>query len=139
MPIAYRVNHDARVVVVAAHGILTDADVFGYQQDVWSRRDVIGYDELIDMGGATAIAVPSVDRVRDLAQLAADMDTDATRSRLAIVAAADLAFGLGRMFQTYRHLNPRSTKEVGVFRTVHEALAFLRIDRPLSMPEWSSP
>ena len=137
MPIAYHVHHDARVVVALAHGVLTEADVFGYQRDAWSRPDVVGYDELIDMRRVTQIETPSADQVRELAQISAEMDHEATHSRLAIVASADLVYGLGRMFQTYRELNPRSTKETRVFRSMVEALAFLRVDHLLVMPELS--
>src|SRR5258706_16135391 len=112
MPIVYRVDHDAHLVLALGHGEMTDADVFGYQREVWSRPDVKGYDELIDMTKVTRIALPSVDRVQDLAALSADMDDKGKRSRIAIVAPADVAYGLARMFQSYRDLNPRSTKNV---------------------------
>jgi hypothetical protein len=135
MPIVYRVDHESRVVVAAGKGTLTDADVFSYQREVWSRADVAGYNELIDMTGVKQISLPSAERVRDLAELAAGMDNNASKSRLAIVASGDGAFGLGRMFQSYRELNPQSTKEVGVFRTMPGALAWLRIDHSLAMPE----
>src|SRR5262245_17122792 len=118
MPIAYRVDHEATLVVAAGIGLLTDADVFGYQRDVWSRTDVAGYNELIDMTRVTHIALPSADRIRDLADFAARMDETGSRTRLAVVASTDLAFGLGRMFQSYRELDKRSTKEVGIFRTM---------------------
>jgi hypothetical protein len=55
------------------------------------------------------------------------MDQPRTSTKFAIVAPDDLAFGLGRMYGAYRRLDERSTKEVGVFRTVAEALAFLGI------------
>jgi hypothetical protein len=135
MPIAYRVDHDIRLVIAVGQGILTDDDVFGYQCGVWSRADVAGYDELIDMSGVARIALPSAGRVRDLANLAAKMDDTASKTRLAIVAVADVAFGLGRMFQSFRELDPHSTKQLGVFRTMEEALAFLGIDHPLIMPD----
>jgi hypothetical protein len=135
MPIVYRVDHSTHLVVAAAHGVLTDEDVFGYQQGVWSRSEVAGYDELIDVTRVTEIALPTVDRVRDLATLSAKMDDTGAKSRLAVVAEADVAFGLGRMFQSYRQLDQRSTKEVAIFRTLKEALAFLRIEHPPKMPE----
>ena len=135
MPIDYRVDHDARVVVAVGPGTLTDVDVFGYQHEVWSRRDVAGYNELIDMTGVKQIALPSTERIRELADTAARMDDTTQKSRFAIVASADLAFGLGRMFQTFRELNSQSGKEVGVFRTMEEALKFLSIDHPLAPPE----
>src|SRR5215510_1754369 len=102
MPMIYRVDHDARVVVALGRGTVTDADVFGYQQEVWCRTDVLGYDELIDVTQVTHIALPSAGRVRDLAVLAAGMDHQASNSRMAIVASNDLAFGLSRMFQLHR-------------------------------------
>jgi hypothetical protein len=133
MPINYRVDHAGRIVIAVGHGALIHSDVFGYQRDVWSRADVAGFDELIDMTRVTEIALSSTDRVRDLATLAAGMD-GTTRSRLAIVASADFPFAIGRMFQTYRQLAAHSTKEIGVFRTMEEALTFLGISHPPEMP-----
>ena len=60
-----------------------------------------------------------------LARLSAAMDAGAPPSKLAVVAPQDLAFGLGRMYQAHRDLESRSTKQVGVFRTMAEAQAFL--------------
>jgi hypothetical protein len=127
MPIEYRIDHDRRLVLAAGRGTVTDDDVFGYQREVWSRPDVAGYDEFVDMSRVAEIAVPSVDRVRQLAALSAGMDAPDTASKFAVLAPQDVAYGLGRMFQAYRELNPRGTKEVGVFRTRAEALAFLGV------------
>jgi hypothetical protein len=135
MPFLYRIDTTIRVVVTAGHGMITDVDVFGYQREVWSRPDVGGYDELIDMTRVTSIEVSSSGRVRDLAALSADMDATVTGTRLAIVAPDDLAYGLGRMYQNYRELNPLTRREVGVFRTMEEALAFLQIEHAVSLPD----
>jgi hypothetical protein len=135
MPLVYRVDHDARIVLALGTGIITGADVFAYQTDVWSRPEVAGYDELVDMSLVTDIIAPTGDKVRDLATLSATMDHKSTTSKFAIVAQTDVAFGLGRMYQAYRELDRRSTKEVGVFRTMREAQIFLGRDTPLVMPE----
>ncbi|HTR44702.1 MAG TPA: hypothetical protein VMH06_03245 [Thermodesulfovibrionales bacterium] len=52
MPFVYRVDHRARLVVTVGQGTLSVPDAFGYQREVWSRTDVAGYDELIDVTGA---------------------------------------------------------------------------------------
>jgi len=135
MPFVYRIDSTIRVVITAGHGTITHDDVFGYQQEVWSRPDVLGYDELIDMTRVTSIEATPSGRLRDLAALAADMQGIATQTRLAIVAPDDLAYGLGRMYQNYRELNPHSKREVGVFRTMEEALAFLQIQHAVSLPD----
>ena len=125
MPIDYTIDHERRLVMAQARGVLTDEDVFGYQRELWSRADVAGYNELVDMSHVEQIVQPSADRVRQLAGFAASMDSRSSASRFAIVAATDYAFGLGRVFQTFRGMDERSTKKVGVFRSLDEALAFL--------------
>ena len=50
MPIAYQIDHERRRVVATAQGRLSGGDMFGYQNEVWSRPDVAGYDEIIESG-----------------------------------------------------------------------------------------
>ena len=57
MPIVHRIDHERRLVVAEGRGIVTDQDVFGYQRDVWSRPEVAGYDELVDMSEVEDIAL----------------------------------------------------------------------------------
>jgi len=130
MPIDYAIDHARRLVVARGTGVFADADVFAYQREVWSRPELAGYDELVDMTAVEAIAapLPAAPRLRLLADVAAAHDPPADAGRFAIVAPDSLAFGLGRAYQTYREMDPRSKKEVEVFRTLAEALAFLWID-----------
>jgi hypothetical protein len=135
VPIAYRIDHERKIVVACGYGLLTTADVFDYQRTVWSRQDVAGYDELADMTHVAAVDLPSAQRIRDLASMSARMDVPEGGSRFAIVAPSDLTFGLGRMLQAYRAADERSTKTIGVFRTMAEALVFLQLlDQPLPPP-----
>jgi hypothetical protein len=125
MPIEHTVDHARRLVVARGHGVVTDRDVFDYQRGVWSHPEVAGYDELVDMSGIEGIELPSVERVRELAQLSAAMDDGAPPSRLAIVAPEDFAFALGRLYEAHRGLDQRSRKQVSVFRTLEAAVAWL--------------
>jgi hypothetical protein len=128
MPIHYRVDHERKAVFAEGSGMFTDADVFGYQREVWSRPDVHGYCELIDMTAVEKIEQPTPERIEQLAQLSAEMDATARSTRFAIVAPTAIAFGLGKMYQAMREMQDRSAKEVGVFRTRAEALAFLGLE-----------
>lgn len=128
MPFTYQVRPDKRLVVTQGHGVITDEDIFGYQLEVWSRPDVQGFDELVDMTAVEHIALPSPERVRDLAMLGAKMDSPSGSSRFAIVAPQDFAFALGRMYGAHREMHPKNTKQVEVFRTRDEALKYLGID-----------
>jgi len=133
MPIAYGIDPERRLVVASPFGTLTDQDIFGYQRELWSRPEVAGFDELVDMTDVERIDLPSPQRVIDLAELSASMDTRpegvAAAPRMAIVAPTDVAFGLGRMYQAYRRMKSQGTpRHVGVFRTLPEALGFLGIE-----------
>lgn len=132
MPVEYWIDEERRVVFVEGHGTFTNEDVFAYQKEVWSRPEVAGYGELVDMTNVTHIERPSSKTAGELAALSASMDPPETSSKMAIVAAEDMIFGLGKMYQARRHLQPKSTKEVGVFRTRDQALAWLRL--PAGVP-----
>jgi hypothetical protein len=139
MALEYQIDHVRRVVFMRCHGTLTDQEVFDYQREVWSRRELAGYDEICDVTDVEHIALPSTQRVIDLATLAAQMDVPQSTSRLAIVAPEGRAYGLGRMYQTYRELDERSTKKVAVFRTLPAALEWLGIDPGENGPDtWQS-
>ncbi|HEX4825372.1 MAG TPA: hypothetical protein VFV19_13800 [Candidatus Polarisedimenticolaceae bacterium] len=134
MALVYRIDRNAKLVVAAGYGTLTDADLFRYERETGARSDMIGYDELIDVSSVTDIDVASEERMENLAAEAAARDAFHGPAKLAIVAPGEFAFGLGRIFQIHRRVEPGSTKNVGVFRTMDAALEFLGIDHPLDLP-----
>jgi len=125
MSVDYQVDHDRRLVRVRLGGVITPEALFEYQQAVWSDPAVTGYDELVEMNGVERVEAPSPSNVSALAGFSAKMDGDTGPTKLAIVATDDLTFGLGRMYQAYREMKPGSTKEVAVFRSMPDALAWL--------------
>ena len=127
MALEFKIYPDRRLVVARGVGTLTDPDVFNYQRDVWSRPDVQGFDELMDMTAVEEVELPSLGRARQLASLSAGMDPGAKPSKFAIVAVSEVHYGLARMYSTWRASDPRSTKTVQVFRSKNEALAWLGV------------
>lgn len=125
MPLRYQIDDEHRLVTATGHGTLSDQEVFEYKQSVWSLPRVAGYDELVDVTDVQQIDVPSTERLRELARLSAAMDVSEP-SRLAIVANDLVSFGLARMYEVFRKLDTRSTKKVSVFRTVEEAIVWLK-------------
>ena len=138
MPLDYRIDRERRIVFATATRTLSDEDVFAYQREVWSRGDLAGYDEIVDVGLAEDLVVSSGDRVRALADLASAMDVPGASSRLAIVAPQDLAYGFARMFETYRTMNQSGVKVVSVFRSMQAALDWLGLEGPVE-PAGGSP
>jgi hypothetical protein len=125
MPLEYRIDRERRVVFAAAPRILSDEEVFAYQREAWSRGDLVGYDEVVDLSLVEDIVLSPGDRVRALAELSSAMDVSGVPSKVAIVAPHDLAYGFARMFETYRTMNRSGSKVVSVFRSMQAALDWL--------------
>jgi hypothetical protein len=68
MPIEYRIDSERRIVIARGYGTFTHADVLRYQRDVWSRPELAGYDELVDMSHVELIALSSTGRLREVAR-----------------------------------------------------------------------
>ena len=127
MPIEYTIDHNRRLVLARVKGVLSEQDVYGYQYEVWSKPEVKGYSELIDMTEVTSIENPDPQKMQKLAEVAARMQPDVS-ARFAVVAPGDVSFGIARMYQAYRSMTTvHGEKNVGVFRSMPEAFAFLEV------------
>lgn len=129
MPVHHTIDHERRLLCATAVGRLTIDDFMVYQRDVCAQPELRGYRELIDLTAAESIVAPSGEEIRALAALAASFD-HGSRARMAVVADRDLLVGLAHMYQAFRHLEPRSTRELEVFRDRVEALAYLGVTDP---------
>ena len=125
MPIEYEIDHIRKIVSAKASGAITAEDLFRYQQEVWSRPEVKGYNELVDMTDVREIVAPSNEKIAQLSQFSARMDDRNTPTKFAIVASDTFAYGLAQIYESYRNLNPRSSKNVCVFRSLQEALEWI--------------
>jgi hypothetical protein len=127
MPIQPQIDHGLRLVIARLEGVVTVKEVFAYQTEIWSRPDVMGYNELVDMRNVTNIEMPSPnrDQMKHLAWLAATMDKSATPTKFAILAPDNLTFGYSQMYAAFRNVDQNSPKRVSVFRKLDEALEFL--------------
>jgi hypothetical protein len=130
VPVEDRIDHERRLVIARAWGTLTYLEMIEYQRRVWSRSDVNGYDELIDVTDVETFERPSPGVVASIAKLAASMDAAGPPAKLAVLAPGDLGYGLARQYQVLR-MAEGSTKTIAVFRTRDEAEAFLC---PASLP-----
>lgn len=129
MPISYDIDPARRLVIARGHGVLTHDEIIDYQTTVWSRADVQGFHEIVDVLAVEHFDYRSSRDVRSIAVLAAEMDTD-TPSRFAIVASEEVAYGLARMYMSYREVQPGVKKEMGIFATLEEAEAWVGAGQP---------
>lgn len=125
MPIDVKIDSERRLVVATPRGTLTHADLVGYQKSVWTRPELAGFHELVDMTQVEKVDFVSPEWVGEIASLAAGMDAPGTPTRMAIVAVNEFHVGLAEMYRTLRTADPRSNREVRVFAAAAEALAWL--------------
>ena len=125
MPIEYHIDHGRRLVLTSASGKLTAEDFFNYKRDAWSLPDVRGFNELVDASKLEEISSLTVEKISELAKLSANMDDNTISTKLAIVASDTFLYGMGRLYEVFRNVNPRSTKKVSVFRSMQEAIDWI--------------
>jgi hypothetical protein len=118
------IDSDRRRVVTKWGMAVTDHALMAYQKSVWGDPAVRGFDELIDFRDLKEVAVSS-DGLRAIAGVAAATDEPDVRSRFAIVVGSPSTFGLARMYETFRSLEERTTREVAVFDRLDAAVAWL--------------
>ena len=128
MPIDYVIDHEHRVVRARGWGVFTDEDVFGYQSAVWTRPEVRGYDELVDVTDVQHISLPSIGRIRDLANLSVQRDDPERVAKFAIVAPGDISYMIARLYKAIRGATTGNTRKIAVFHTLPEALRFLGLE-----------
>ena len=125
MPLTYEIDRSRRIVFTRAIGILTPQDLFTYQNEVWSAPELRGYDECVDMLAVTDIEAATDSNMKALAELSARMDDPSAKSKFAIIAREDLHYGLARMYEAYRSMQPKNTRTLAIFRTREDALRWL--------------
>ena len=125
MPIEYHIDHGRRLVIASASGKLTAEDFFNYNRNAWALPDVRRFNELVDASKVEEILSLSFGKISELAKLSANMDDNTISTKLAIVASDTFLYGMGRLYEAFRNVNPKSTKKVSVFRTMQEAIEWI--------------
>ena len=104
--------------------VVTDAALMDYQKSVWSDPAVRGFDELIDFRGLDKIEV-TTEGLEAVAHAAAGMDEQIEPSRFAIVIRDTLSFGLSRMYEAFREMHAKSSRQIMIFHHLEEAIGWL--------------
>lgn len=119
MPAVHSIDHDRKLISTTWEGEPSTkdlADAFTkYLEEVRTEPECIHYHELVDFSNIGGIKLNS-SGLRLLADIAAKTDKTGVTTKLAIVVKPGLTFGLARMYEIYRNLNPRKSKVIKVFQ-----------------------
>lgn len=124
MPASYQIDKKRRLVISKATGVITLADGVVHQKQLLADADFDpSFSQLADLTEVTKWDV----QVEDLRQLA-EKSIFSPMSRRAFVVGSEEAFGLFRMFETFREM--AGEQGIRVFRQREEALRWV-----MSSPE----
>ncbi len=121
--ITFSINADARRRVATFTGRVGDRELFdAYAALVSEPAYDPSLDDLIDLRGVTHMGVTGAGLHRLIAMYD-QRDSDGYRTRVAIVAPADVLYGVARMFQALR--GDDTPEEIEVFRGMDDAMCWL--------------
>jgi hypothetical protein len=125
VPISCRIDKAARVVICTHTGMTSDADFIQTYTSLFNDPEYeTGMSKLIDLRKADSVgrSGKALTIIGDL--LTKQYEDSSVTTRIAIVAPADLSFGLGRM---YGMLTDDAPQNVSVFRSVEKAVEWLGV------------
>ena len=131
MPLEIRVESAKRLRYAVARGRLTDRDLLEAWGDALADPSYDpALDSLVDMSEADSFEVTpeGAQRLADVMVMCAKEPPPGTRPRVAFVAPTDDAFGVCRMYETYRELQGAPT-HFFVTRSKAEAQCWLGLPR----------
>ena len=95
-----------------------------YQKTVWGDPAINGFDELIDFRASEQVEV-TTEGLEAVAYLAAGMDEAAGAGRFAIVVGDSLSYGLSRMYEAFRGMEEKSSRQLMIFQCLEDAIEWL--------------
>jgi len=129
--IHYRIDAVSGLVIAAAVGCVSDADLLSYAHRLLRDPDRgRAKHELVDLRAASPDSTAGSEGVRELAGFWSRHRDEIAGGRLAIIAPGDAAYGMSRMYQNLRSDGPDFIR---VFRDPAEALEWLGADPGLSL------
>ena len=118
MPISLIIDSTLDCTVARAEGLVTYDDLVSHGEE--KRARALSMDELLDARDATTNLTSQ--QVKMLAHRTEMLLRDGRFGVLAVVATSRVAFGMARMYQI---LCDQLPTRIEVFRTIHEARAWL--------------
>lgn len=116
MPAFYKIDKERRLVLTTGSGVYTLADAVSHMDKLSKDPDFDpSFSQIVDFTQVTRIEL-SADEIRRLAQ----RTIFSPHSRRAFIAADEVAFGVGRMFEILRGLE--GDKGIRIFRSLEETL-----------------
>lgn len=122
MPLSYRIDSDAGMLLVVGEGTISQSERIAAIRQWLSDPDFRpGLSTLCDFSAASS--TPTMVELREIVSLVDRHAAAIGKKKLAVIATQPVTFGVARQFQTLADSGPLN---VGVFRDRRAALGWLR-------------
>ncbi|MCW8922169.1 MAG: STAS/SEC14 domain-containing protein [Gammaproteobacteria bacterium] len=128
MPAKHHIDNKAKLIVTEWEGEAVGAELIEaiqkYQQEIQCQPDYMFYNEVLDFSNISGIKLSTREIIR-IARIASTTDRK-NYKKLALIVSSTLAFGLARMYISYRSFEKNSNKEIRVFRNKNDAFEWVK-------------
>jgi len=123
--ITFVISTEKRIRIACYNGIVDDRLLLDTYSRLITGQDFDPtLDDIVDLRNVSDFKI-TYHGIHQLAAMLAELDILGFRTRVAIVATIDVAFGLGRMYELMRDTARSATEDVCIFREYDEALRWL--------------
>lgn len=128
MPANYTIDNTNQLVNTVWEGEANDIELIEamktYRKAVQSNPDYLNYNEIVNLNKITKFNL-TAEGISTIAEIASTAEKSENYKKLALIANSELAYGLARMYETYRSLPNESNKNIRVFKNENDALEWI--------------
>lgn len=129
MPVNHNIDTKAQLLITTWEGEARDIELIEaikkYQKDIQNHPDYINYNEVVDFSNVTSIKL-TTEGIINIAAIASATDQNEVNRKLAFIVSSKLAFGLARMYETYRGFSKKTHKKIRIFKTEKDAFEWVQ-------------
>ena len=129
MPATHYIDDSSKLIITTWEGEAADIKLIEalitYQKNIQSRPDYSHYNEVVNFNKASCYSL-TLEGIKNIAKLASKNDQNKIKRKLALIVNSNVAYGLARMYESYRNLTRSANKEIRAFKEENEAFKWLQ-------------
>lgn len=127
MPAKHFIDEITKIIVTVWEGDAVDVDfieaILKYQREIQLKPGYSDYNEVANFSKIESIKL-TPKGLKRIGQIASRTDALKSDSKLALVVSSGAAFNLARVYASYRNLQTSTRKEIRIFKSEEEAMAW---------------
>jgi len=128
MPAKHSVDDISQLIITTWEGDAHDVEfieaIKNYQKDIQNHPKYINYNEVVDLRKIGSIKL-TTGGIKTIGNIASNTDRHDENRKLALIVNSSIAYGLSRMYVTYREFAKSARKEIRIFKNDKEAYEWI--------------